>query len=363
MKRRAGDHFSALALLACVALWTDLGNAATVALVRPSSRSPALTEALFRLQGELLAVGLEVLVTERPTSRGGGETDRRALLERMAIERRLAAIIEVVGAGGVASVDIWIFQRSPRRSEFYRVAPEPDEPNAAEALAIRAIEVLRSSFLDLQLPPTRPRARSVAPRAPGVAETPEPDAADEPTPGGAEARASDHVERVGLELGAGMLTNLDGVGPAFLPVVRLDWALHPLLVAQATLSGFGTRPTIETEAGSATVAQHYGVLGLCYCSPSATGLHPFVAFAAGALRTSFDGRAEPPQVGHHVTRWSLLLDGSVGARLRLSRRYYLTAAAHLQLAEPYVAVYFVNTRVATTERPNLLVSLTVGAWL
>jgi hypothetical protein len=68
-------------------------------------------------------------------------------------------------------------------------------------------------------------------------------------------------------------------------------------------------------------------------------------------------------VGHQITRWSLLLDGSVGARLRLSRRYYLTLAAHMQLAEPYVSVYFVSTRVATTERPNLLVSLTVGAWL
>ena len=122
-------------------------------------------------------------------------------------------------------------------------------------------------------------------------------------------------------------------------------------------------PTIETEAGSATIAQQYGLLGLCYCVPSATGLQPFVAFAAGALRTSFDARAEPPHVAHQITRWSLLLDRSVGARLRLSRRYYLTLAGHMQLAEPYVSVYFVSTRVATTERPNLLVSLTVGAWL
>jgi hypothetical protein len=306
-------------------------------------------EALFRLQGELLAVGLDVELAERPASRGSGETDRRALLERMATDRGLDAIIEVVGTGNVASVDIWIFQRSPRRSEFYRVEPEPNEPNAAEALAIRAIEVLRSSFLDLHLPPAPRKAGTVAPPPP-------PPEAEEPP-------VSDLVEHVGLELGAGMLTSLDGVGPAILPVVRFDWAPHPLLLTQVTLSGFGTRPTIETEAGSTTVAQQYGLLGLCYCAPSATGLHPFVAFAAGALRTSFDARAEPPHVAHQITQWSLLLDASVGARLRLSRRYYLTLAGHMQLAEPYVSVYFVSTRVATTERPNLLVSLTVGAWL
>jgi hypothetical protein len=35
----------------------------------------------------------------------------------------------------------------------------------------------------------------------------------------------------------------------------------------------------------------------------------------------------------------------------------------MQLAEPYVAIHFVETQVATTGRPNLLVSLTAGAWL
>jgi hypothetical protein len=363
LKRHALVGFFGLALLACVALWTSVGYAATVALVRPPSRSPAVTEALFRLQGELLAVGLEVEVTERPASRGGGASDRRALLERMATERRLDAIIEVVGDGDVVSVDVLIFQRSPRRAELYRVAPEPGEPNRAEALAIRSIEVLRSSFLDLHLPPAPRRAKSDASPPPNAAKPAVPDSPDESTSAGTDARTLHLSERVALELGAGLLTRLSGVGPALLPVVRADWALYSPLVVQATLSGFGTKPTIETEVGSATVDQHYGLLGLCYCSPSATGLHPVVAFAAGALRTSFDGRAEAPQVGHHVTRWSLLLDGNVGARWRVSGQYFLTLAAHVQLAEPYVTVYFVNTRVATIDRPNLLFSLTVGAWL
>ena len=37
--------------------------------------------------------------------------------------------------------------------------------------------------------------------------------------------------------------------------------------------------------------------------------------------------------------------------------------AHAQLAEPYPAVRFVGAVVATSARPNLLLTLTIGAWL
>ena len=43
--------------------------------------------------------------------------------------------------------------------------------------------------------------------------------------------------------------------------------------------------------------------------------------------------------------------------------YHVTFAAHVQLAEPYVAIHVLDTVVATTGRPNLLLTLTLGAWL
>jgi len=81
------------------------------------------------------------------------------------------------------------------------------------------------------------------------------------------------------------------------------------------------------------------------------------------LRTAIDGEAVAPGSGHSVERWSFLLDGSLGARLRLPGRYHLTLAAHVQVAEPYVAIHFVDTLVATSGHPTLGLSLTVGAWL
>jgi hypothetical protein len=85
--------------------------------------------------------------------------------------------------------------------------------------------------------------------------------------------------------------------------------------------------------------------------------------SAGALRTSFEGQADAPERGHSGEQWSFLVDAGLGARLRLADRYYLTPAFHVQLAQPYVAVHFVDELVASSGRPNLLASLTVGAWL
>ena len=98
------------------------------------------------------------------------------------------------------------------------------------------------------------------------------------------------------------------------------------------------------------------------CAPT-SGCGPSSALAAGALRTSVEGQASLTTDGHSVGQWSFLLDGSLGAGLRLYGRYYLTLAAHLHLAEPYVAIHVVDAVGATAGRPNLLLTLTVGAWL
>ena len=149
-----------------------------------------------------------------------------------------------------------------------------------------------------------------------------------------------------------------------LPMVRVDWAPRSWLVLQATLAGSGSRPTVSTSrrqcAGRPAVRRHRWML-----SPSRrrSGLWPFFALAAGSLHTSVEGQPGVTTEGHTVEQWSFLLDGGPGGGFRLYRRYYVTLAAHVQVAEPYVAIHFVDATVATSGRPNLLLTLTVGAWL
>ena len=77
-------------------------------------------------------------------------------------------------------------------------------------------------------------------------------------------------------------------------------------------------------------------------------MRPFVALSAGALHTTVEGRADAPNQGRVVDQWSFLVDAGVGAQLRLPDRFYLSLAAHAQLAEPYVGVRFVDAVVATS---------------
>jgi hypothetical protein len=333
--------------LACALCWGGGARAATVAILRPASGSPLLDEALFRLKGELLAVGLAVAIADRPPFRDTASAEATAWFEATAAERDIDAFFDVVGENKPVGVDIWLCERAPRRVRVARVVLEPNTENAAATLAIRAIEVLRSSFLAIEL------SAGGEPRPPV------------PSPPRAEtaAAAPEHVARLALEAGATAITGVNGVGPAVLPLVRFDWALRSWLSIQATGAAFGTRPHVETPAGDVQVAQQFGLLGLCLCALANTGIHPIVALSAGALHTTLDGRADAPNVGHELDEWAFLVDGSVGARLSLPDRFYVTLAAHVQLAEPYVAIHVLDTVVATSGSPNLLLALTVGARL
>ncbi|MBN1608530.1 MAG: hypothetical protein JW940_18000 [Polyangiaceae bacterium] len=288
---------------------------------------------------------------DRPADRGPGQAASRAWVERIAAERGIDAVIEIVGDTAPVAVDVWVIEKSPRRLGVSRVAVEPNATNPSERLAIHAIEVLRSSFLEHAMAARERHGEPIADRTTTT------------LPRARPAKPANLDERFGLELGAVALTSLDGVGPALSPLVRLDWAARSWFVLQAALAGLGSRPTVATAAGHARVAQQYGTLGGCYRMGAHPWLRPFFAVSAGALHTSVEGQADSPRQGHAVDRWSFLLDASWGAGLRLYGPYQLTLAAHVQVAEPYVAIHFSDPVVATTGRPNLAMTLALGAWL
>lgn len=333
-------------LAACLLIWSSPLYAATIALLRPSSDSPKVTEALFRLQGELLSVGLEVEITDPPPTFGSDTSTRKAWLEQLAAERGFDALVDVLGHPNPVGVDVWIYQSSTRSFRLSRVMLEPATPNAPETLAIRAIEVLRSNFLVIDL--ADDKAKTDFARQPPADTSPVPP-------------ARDHA--VGVAAGAALLASLDNVGPAISPLLRIDWLFHSRLVATGTLSGFGTRPMVQAEGGSVKVAQTHAMLALRYLAPANSTLKGFGSLGVGASRTLLDGWGESPNQGHRVDQWALLLEAGLGAQLELSERFYLGLGVQAQFAQPYVAIHFVDTKVATTGRPNLLTSLTLGAWL
>ncbi len=341
---RAPARLLCCALAALAFMWSGRAEAVTVALLRPAAAAPALEEAMFRLQGELLALGASVAITDGPTAPDSNSAEVRAWLERAARARGVDAFIAVVGDDEPVGADVWICERSHPRLRLSRVVLEATTDDRAATLAIRTIEVLRSSFVTLELDRhdrTLPQAASPEPVL--IAATPRAPA------------------RLGFEAGATALAGFGAVGPALLPLVQVDWALGSWLSLQATAAGFGTRPRVETAAGGVGVAREFALFGLCFCAPVRTGIQPVLTLSSGALHTTLTAEANVPNLGHRAARWALLVDAGAGARVGLPARLYVTMAGHLELAEPYVAVHVLDSVVATTGRPNVLFTLTIGA--
>jgi hypothetical protein len=341
--------FSVLAAIMLV--WATPARAATVVIVRPANPSPAIVETLVRLNGELLSVGFATEFVDEPALDKGAGHESRGWLEQLATRRGADALVAIVGDAAPDSVEVWVIDKVTGKSVVRKVPFEAKMEHARETLAIRALELLRSSFLEIDWAVRHRPSDPITAPPPAVVHFVEME------------KLASHPERFGIEVGGAAVMSLDGVGPAVLPLLRFDWALRPWFLAQMAVAGLGTRPTVQSGNASAQVAQEYGVLSACFRPSLGQRVRPFVVLSAGALHTSVEGRADSPNRGRSADQWSFLLDGGLGTRVRLRDRFDLALAVHAQISEPYLAVRFVDTVVATSARPNLLLTLTIGAWL
>ncbi len=309
-------------------------------------------EAMSRLRGELLAVGFDVRRVPVGAGHQWGSGESRAWLEALAREESVDAVMGVVGDAVPLAVDVWVMTRSPRHVDVTRVERNPTTVNASARLAIRAVDVLRSRLIEHDMAASASRGQLAADPSPT-----EPDerleTRDARHPGG---------KRFGVELGAAALTSFDGMGPVILPITQLHWEIRPGLAMHVAAAGLGSRATVAGRSGHAQVTHQYGVLGGAHRLHAERRVWPFVSLAAGALQTAVEGEADAPRQGHRHDELSFLLDFGIGAGLDLPKPFTLTLAAHLHVAEPYVAVRFEDDVVATTGRPNLVLTLALGAW-
>ena len=342
-----------LAIIATIGLFAATpARAASVIIVRPANSPPVMVETLVRLRGELISAGFETEIVDSTAPAESAPRESRSNLEQLANRRGADAVVAIVGDLAPDSVEVWVIDKVTGKSVVRRVPFEPAAAGASKTLAIRAIELLRSSFLEIDLAARdRQNAPGAAPPPPAVVHFVEAE------------RLARHPETFGIEVGGAAVMSLDGVGPAVLPLVRFDWSVRPWFIFHATAAGLGTRATVDSQEGSAQVAQAYGLVGGSLALRAGERVRPFAALSAGALRTSGEGRADLPNQSGVADRWSFLADVGLGTRLRLPDRFYLSVAAHAQLAEPYVGVRFLGKVVATSGRPNVLLTLTIGAWL
>jgi hypothetical protein len=341
--------------------------ATRVALVRPSPASPAVSEALTRIEGELAADGFEVVLVDPAAEAPAGAASNAAPDESGA-----QASISFVVDTAARTAELRVVDRLTNKAVVRRTPiDETNASRAAEVLAVRAVELLRASLLELMIEAEPPPAPATpAPATPAhAASTPAstPREADrrqakawaaKALPAQPEAAPS----RWSVEAGAGVLASAGGVGPAVIGVLRGRFEFANVLAVRATLAGLGTQPRVDasTGAGSANVAQDLGLVEIVLRPWPRAALRPTFSAGAGALYASVDGQASSPYVARQASEWSAVGDVGAGLELPLGDRFALALEVHALVAQPYPVVRFLDDDAARAGDPSILGTLTLA---
>jgi hypothetical protein len=350
---RAGRRRLVAAALCLIgALWAARASAATVIFIPPASPSAAVSEALVRARGELVSEGFVVEVVDAPIE--VGSLEGREWIARLQADSKADAVVAMLGDRTPDAVEIRVVDPLTAQPIVRRMSFQPVSDMTAKALAIHTVELIRATFLELNLTPA-PRRPTPGQSRPQL---------QPPAPVGIAAESAPRPpERVSVDVGATAIFDLDGGAPLLLPVVQVSWALRPWLLSHLAGAGFGTHDTISSGGSSAQISQQFAVAGASYRFRAERRLRPFLSLAAGVLHTSAQGETLPPDRGQEADQWSFLLDGGAGAWLALGHRLQAALALEAQVAEPYPAVRFAGAVVKTSTRPSLLLTITLGVWL
>lgn len=342
--RRAFVAAAALALaLTATALCAPSALMPRVLLVRPPAAPASVTEALVRMRGELLAAGFAAEVIELPLG-----ADVRGSLERLAppTPGAATALVAVVASADPGSAELWVIDRVTGKTVVRRVNASPaDSPRMAEVLAVRAVELLRASFLELAIAPQEAAAPARA--SPAVERW-------------ATASLEEHDWTWAIEAGGASAVAVSGPWNAFLPVARLERAFGQRLCVRLAFAGLGTDGHVTALNGTADLSQTVLLAETLWRFRRGRRLEPLMSVGAGALRLDVDAHETGAYQAVGGARWGAAGDVGIGLRVPLRRhRFELGAELHALMAQPYPTVQYFGQEIARVGRPTLLATVTL----
>lgn len=318
----------------------------TVILLQPTNASIATRRSLARIRDELSADRFRVIWEgSDPTD------DPRPVIESTGGDPDPEAIVVLFGDPATGQAELRIIHRAAGRSAVRRAAVIVDDPEQMpQALASRALELLRATALELSLPPKRaPRAQEKPPGCPAVP------AAQSPSSG---APASE-VPVASVEMGLGMWKSIEGPPPAVIPVGRLGLRLSARSQLRLSVAGLGSRPVVRHVYGTATVSQTMALLELGLALGIDQRIQPLLSLGGGVLNVAVAGTGDTPYEGLKSQQWSAAVDAGAGLAVALGSRAALISEIHALLASPHPVVRFIDTKAATIGNPTLMFTLTL----
>jgi hypothetical protein len=317
------------------------GTPSRVALVRTSSTDRLLREAGIRLRAELVDAGFDVVDVDRPPG------DPRAEVEDAASDGASFATVAINRAGPGALADVWISDHVTGKTVVRRLEVE-GTPNAADVLAIRALELLRASLLEVAVKEPSSSSPRAAPT--DVLEWIEPVLPEREVP------AKDYFQGTALGVGVLALHGLRGIGVAAGPTLRVSHGLTGRWFGRASLAGPLVGPVVVAPDGSASVRQEFASLDFGWASsPRPLGVVAWIG--AGAFDFHVTGSAIPPFHSRSDSVLSFLVTAGVGGVARLGPRVGLTAELAALALDPEPAVTIGNRDAGMVGAPSIALSL------
>jgi hypothetical protein len=308
-------------------------------------------EATARLRAELAAAGFDV---QSRSARGDRARDDVEQEDGV-------ATVRLVRDPSTRATELWVSDRLTGKTLVRRVGADPER--SPRIVALRGVELLRASLLELASPPhddappetpamTKPPppevARLVAPVA--VAETPAPP-----------ARSGAWIERAAVDAGVAMLASTNHLGPAMAPSFGAWLALPASFALRLQLVGPAFESGLSNASGTAVVRQELASVDVAWIVPVRGVLAPFVALGGGPYHLHVQGTATAPYTSASDDVWAVLGAAGVGAALRLAPAVSIALEGRALALAPRPAVTLGGERVATAGGPSLLGSASLVA--
>ncbi len=332
----------ALAFLIVLGLWLSAPSRSEAApasevivLLSPSQAGEAEQETLTRLAAELKAAGFSVVRAERRGS------ELRASLEQAVEESGAAAAIAIETTRRGAGVEVWVTDRATGKLSVRPVERLRETP---ATLAIRAVELLRASLLELAHP------------APSQTL---------PAPSAAAATLTSPVEgprhRFAVEAGVATLLAVDPVLPAVAPELRLLYTSPLGLGARLTFIGPSAGPALEGVLGEAELRQVVATVDATFQLEIAAPLSFRLGAGLGLFHVEADGVLRDRARERGGSSSALLTELGAGLALTAHRHVAIHLDVLAAAAFPRITIEMGDERVGRLGRPLLGSTLGVAA--
>jgi hypothetical protein len=300
-------------------------------LVLLEQASPAF---LPRLRAELGSSGFGVAVVRPSTF-----PPSRSEIEQLAQQEGATAGLSLIEAG--SGMEIWVVDRVSAKTVFREVILGLYDPREApEVIAIRVVETLRATLMEVE----HPRASTIEP--PPAAEI--------------DVITASRAGRIGLGVGGGAQFSPGGVGASGFLGLSLAWAATSRLFLAIDGSLTPGRARLRAAEGEASVQQYLAgaSLGLWLNDPSSV-LRVRSGLGAWASIMSLSGEAAAPYVDARAQIVTFVPHLDLGLRLSLTRRVGLDLGLSGGVSTPAASIHFAGREVASWGRPLLLGGLTL----